>query len=121
MAFIYFDSGSNIPRNGAKYEFSAETSEANTESYNTAPLVVGEANRNGETIVGSATNKTGKPLTGPYDAAVYCFNGNNLTGERGGFAEESGDVQPNGTVHFTVHLSDTPCKTFAVGVAGFFS
>ena len=121
MAFIYFDSGSDIPRNGAKFEFSAETSESNTESYTTAPLVVGEANRIRKEIVGSATNKTGKPLTGPYVAEVYCFSGNNITGHRGGFAEESSDVQPNGTVHFTVHLSDTPCKTFAVGVSGFFA
>jgi len=121
MAVIQFESGSDIPRNGAKYEFSVETSEANTESYNTAPLVVGEANRNGKTIVGSATNKTGKPLSGPYLAEVYCFNGNNITGERSNVAEEHGDVQPNGTVHFTVYLSDTPCKTFAVGVYGFFS
>ena len=52
MAFIYFETGNEIPDNGATYEFSAETSEANTESYNSAPLAVGEANRTGTTIVG---------------------------------------------------------------------
>jgi hypothetical protein len=121
MAFIYFESGNDIPDTGATYEFSPETSEANTESYNTAPLAVGEANRNGTKIVGSATNKTGKPLTGPYSVEVYCFNGNNITGQRGDFAEESNDVQPNGTVHFTVDLYDTPCRTYALGVSGYFS
>lgn len=121
MAFIYFEAGKNIPAAGATYEFSPETSEANTESYNTAPLAVGEANRNDTKIVGAATNKTGKPLTGPYSVGVYCFNGNNLTARVGDFAEESGDVQPNGTVHFTVDLYDAPCKTFALGVSGYFS
>jgi hypothetical protein len=121
MAFIYFETGKEIPDSGATFEFSAETSEADTESYNTAPLAVDEANRSGKGIVGSATNKTGKPLTGPYSTEIYCFDGNNVTGEVGGFAEEDGDVAPDGTVHFTVDLFDTPCKTFAVGVSGYFS
>lgn len=120
MAFIYFDAGKDIPDHGATYEFSAETSEADTESYNTAPLVVSEANRNGTKVVGSATNKTGKPVTGPYSATAYCFRGNKITDRGSDFAEEDGDVQPNGTVHFTVSLPDT-CKTFALGVSGFFS
>lgn len=120
MAFIYFDSGKEIPDHGAAYEFSAETSGADTESYNTAPLVVGEANRNGTKVVGSATNKTDKPVTGPYSAVAYCFSGNKITDSRSDFAEEDGDVQPNGTVHFTVTLPDT-CKTFALGVSGYFS
>ena len=89
--------------------------------YNTAPLAVVEANRNGPKIVGSATNKTGKPVTGPYGAEVYCFAGNKITGQRGDFAEEDGDVEPGGTVHFTVDLYDTPCKIFALGVSGYFS
>jgi hypothetical protein len=121
MAFIYFETGKDIPDNGSTYEFSPETSEADTESYNTAPLAVVEANRNGPKIVGSATNKTGKQVTGPYGAEVYCFAGNKITGQRGDFAEEDGDVQPGGTVHFTVDLYDTPCKAFALGVSGFFS
>lgn len=121
MAFIYFETGKDIPANGATYEFSPQTSEANSESFNTAPIAVGEANRNGAKIVGSATNKTGKPLTGPYGAEVYCFAGNSITGHAGDFAEETGDVQPGGTVHFTVDLYDTPCKTFALGASGYFS
>lgn len=121
MAFIYFEAGKSIPDTGATYEFTAETTEADTSSYNTAPLAVGEANRNGKKIVGSATNKTGKPVTGPYGAEVYCFDGNNLTGRTGSFAEEDGDIQPDGTVHFTVDLFDSACKTFAVGVSGYFS
>lgn len=121
MAFIYFEAGKSIPRSGAKYAFSAQTTEADTAAYNTAPLAVGEANRNGRKIVGSATNRTGKQVRGPYRAEVYCFRGNEITGRTGDFAEEHRDVQPNGTVHFTVDLGDTPCKTFAVGVAGYFS
>lgn len=121
MAFIYFETGKEVPDTGVTYEFSPETSEADTESFNTAPLAVGEANRSGKAIVGSATNKTGKPLTGPYSAEVYCFDGNNLTGQIGSFAEEDDDVEPDGMVHFTVNLYDTPCKTFAVGVSGYFS
>lgn len=121
MAFIYFESGKSIPRSGVKYEFSAETTEADTAPFNTAPLVVVEANRNGAKIVGSATNKTGKKLTGPYGAEVYCFRGNDITGKTGDFAEENREVQPGGTVHFTVDLGNTPCKTFAVGVSGYFA
>lgn len=121
MAFIYFEAGESIPDSGASYEFTAETSEANSESYNTAPLVVGEANRDGAKIVGSATNKTDKKLTGPYGAEVYCFRGNEITGRAGSFAEEDGDIEPGATVHFTVDLYDTPCKTFAIGVSGYFA
>ena len=120
MAYIYFETGNEIPDAGATYEFTAETSDADTESYNTAPLAVGEANRSGAAIVGAATNKTGAPLTGPYSSEVYCFNGNEITGHVGGFAEEDGDVAPDGSVHFTVDLYDTPCKQFAVGVSGYF-
>jgi len=121
MAFIYFETGEKIPDNGATYEFSAETSEADTESYNTAPLVVGEANRTGNAIVGEATNETGEPVVGPYGAEVYCFAGNKLVGRTGSFAEEDGDVAPDGTVHFTVDLFDTSCKSFAIGVSGYFA
>jgi hypothetical protein len=121
MAFIYFETGKDIPDSGSTYEFTPETSEADTESYNTAPITVVEANRNDSKIVGTATNKTGKPVTGPYGAEVYCFAGNKITGQRGDFAEEDGDVQPGGSVHFTVDLYDTPCKTFALGVSGFLS
>ncbi|MEO7944394.1 MAG: hypothetical protein ABIR34_13430 [Marmoricola sp.] len=115
------ETGKGIPANGATYEFSPETSEADAEFYNTAPLAVVEANRNGPKFVGSATNKTGKPVTGPHGVEVYCFAGNEITGQRGDFAEEDGDVQPGGSVHFTVDLYDTPCKPFAIGVSGFFS
>lgn len=121
MAFIYFEAGNDIPDSGATYEFKAETTEADTSSYNTAPVVVEEANRSGSKIVGSATNKTGKPLTGPYSAEAYCFDGNKITGRIGSFAEEDGDINAGATVSFTIDLYDTECKTFAVGASGYFS
>lgn len=121
MAYIYFETADAIPKTGATYEFSPETSEANTDSYNTAPLAVGEANRTGDAVVGSATNSTGSPVTGPYRAEVYCFDGNKLTGRSESYAEEDGDVEAGGTVHFTVELYGPPCKAFAIGVAGYFS
>jgi hypothetical protein len=107
MGFIYFDAGNDIPATGATYD--------------TAPLAVGEANRSGSKIVGSATNKTGKKLTGPYGAEAYCFDGDKITGQVGDFAEEDGDIGANATVNFTIDLYDTSCKTFAVGVSGFFA
>ena len=80
---------------------------------------MGEANRNGTKVVVSATNKTGKPVTGPYGAEAYCFDVNKITDRGADFAEEDGDVQPNGNVHFTLTLPDT-CKTFALGVSVYF-
>lgn len=121
LGFIYFEAGNDIPATGATYEFKPETSDADTESYNTAPLAVGEANRSGSKIVGSATNKTGKNLTGPYGAEAYCFDGDKITGQVGTFAEEDGDIGADATVNFTIDLYDTSCKAFAVGVSGFFA
>ena len=105
---------------GLKYEFTAETLPADTSSYNTAPLTVGEATNNGSSIVGTAVNKTGKPLVGPYGVQVYCFAGNQLTAEVGSFADQNNDVAADAKVSFTANLYDTKCDKFTMGVSGYF-
>lgn len=120
FGFIYFEDETSMPASGLKYKFTATTMPADTSSYNTAPLTVGEATANGTSIVGTATNKTGKPLTGPYAVQAYCFDGNKLTGQVGSFADQDADIAADAEVSFTISLYDTKCPNFTVGVAGFF-
>lgn len=120
MAFIYFEDAKSLPDSGLTYEFSFDTTAADTSSYNTAPLTVKEATLNGKSIVGTALNATGKALTGPYDVQVYCFNGNNLVSQTGTFADRDGDIAADESVSFTASLNGAKCPTFAVGVSGFF-
>ncbi|MEX0426056.1 hypothetical protein AB3X52_00375 [Nocardioides sp. DS6] len=120
LAFIYFEDSKSMPDKGLKYEFTADTMPADTSSYNTAPLTVGEATYNGSSIVGTADNKTGKPLTGPYDVQVYCFAGNKLTAEVGSYADQDNDINAGAKVSFTADLYDTKCDKFTVGVSGYF-
>lgn len=120
FAFIYFEDSKSMPDTGLKYEFTAKTSPADTSSYNTAPLTVSEATYNGTSIVGTADNKTGMALTGPYDVQLYCFAGNKLTAEVGSFADQNDKIAVNAKVSFTANLYDTKCDKFTVGVSGYF-
>lgn len=109
-----------IPAAGATYDFKASTSAADSSSYNTAALNVSQANNNGTSVIGSAVNKTGKPLTGPYSVGIYCLNGNALTDQITDFTSESGDIGAGASVSFSTSLYDTACDTYAVGVSGYF-
>lgn len=120
LGYIYFEDSKSMADTGLEYEFTAETLPADTSSYNTAPLTVGEATYNGSSIVGTAVNKTGKALTGPYSVHVYCFAGNKLTAQIGDFADQSNDVAADAKVSFTADLYDTKCDEFTVGVSGYF-
>jgi len=120
LAFIYFEDSKSMADTGLEYEFTAETMPADTSSYNTAPLTVGEATYNGSSIVGTAVNKTGKALTGPYAVQIYCFAGNELTAQVGDYAEQANDVAVDAKVSFTAALYDTKCDEFTVGVSGYF-
>lgn len=120
FAFIYFEDSKSMPDSGLTYQFTVQTSPADTSSYNTAPLTVGEATANGSSIVGTAVNKTGEGLTGPYDVEVYCFAGNKLTAEVESFADQDNDIAANAQVSFTADLYDTKCEVFTVGVSGYF-
>lgn len=120
FAFLYFDDSTSLKATGLKYEFSAETSPADKSSYNTAPLKVNESSNNGTSIVGSAVNKTGEPLVGPYGVNVYCFSGNDLTAQLGGYGDQTADIAADAQVTFTVPLYDTKCATYTFGVSGYF-
>ncbi len=119
LAYIYFETAAQIP-DGTEYEFAVGSSPADTTSYNTAPLKVTESNLVGTSIVGGATNNTGADATGPFSVSIYCFDGDNLTGETGGFAEQD-DAAADAAVSFSVDLYDTVCATYALGVSGYFS
>jgi hypothetical protein len=120
LSYIFFENSKAIP-DDTEYEFKAESSPIDTESFNTAPLKVTEANLAGGAVVGSATNETGASTQGPYSVPVYCFDGDNLLRYRGGFAEQDGPIEAGGKATFTVDLFGEKCPTFAVGVDGYFS
>lgn len=120
LSYIYFENADAIPAK-SEYEFSASSSKADTSSYNTAPLKVTETNVVGNAIVGGAVNQTGEKTTGPYGVDVYCFKGNKVVDYFSSFAEPGEDLEPGGTVTFTVDLYDNTCASYIVGVRGYFN
>lgn len=120
FAYVYFEDASSIPAAGATYAFKSSASPADSTSFNTASLTVNQANHNGTSIIGSAVNKTGKALAGPYSVDIYCFNGNAITDQLMDFTSESGDIAPGATVSFSTDLFGRSCGTYLVGVSGFF-
>jgi hypothetical protein len=120
LAFILFGKGAQIPPADVEYEFTVATSPVNKVPTSRAPLKVTEADVSGDAIVGAAVNATGKPLNGPFDADVYCFDGDKLLTEGGDLAEQYGPVAPDGQVTFSVDLHGASCPTFTVGVEGFY-
>lgn len=120
LAYIYFDNADAIPPK-AEYEFSADSMEADTSSYNTAPLSLTESNLVGDAIVGGAVNDTGAAVTGPYSVAIYCFNGNKLVNYVSDFAEPDSDLENGDTVTFAADLYGDKCASYVVGVDGYFS
>jgi hypothetical protein len=121
LAFIFLRGDLEVQPADAEYQFTVKTSPANQSSYNTAPLKVTEANASRNGVVGSAVNGTGKSVAGPFSVSVYCFQGDKLLGQHGGFAEQDGPIAAGGQVTFTVDLSGSAvCPTFAVGVDGYF-
>lgn len=124
LAYLYL--AGEVP-DGATFEFTFDTSPADTSFYNTGDLRVTETSATddgvfGHEVIGTAENQTDATLTGPYSADVYCFDetGTPLSTTLG-FANESNDVAPGGTVSFSVSLYDDQCPTFLVGVSGYFS
>ncbi|KQV64920.1 hypothetical protein ASC64_14485 [Nocardioides sp. Root122] len=120
LAYIYFDNAEAIAAK-TEYEFSADSMEADTSSYNTAPLKLTEANLVGDAIVGGAVNDTGAAVTGPYSVAIYCFDGNKLVDYVSDFAEPDRDLEDGDTVTFAADLYGGKCATYAIGVDGYFS
>lgn len=121
FAFIYFDGTSQLPPADAEYEFTAKTSPADQDAYNTAPLKVTEANLSGDAIVGAAVNQTGESVEGPFSVDAYCFDGDKVLSEHGDFAEQDGPIAADEQVTFSASLFGANCPTFAVGVNGYFS
>ena len=120
LGFIYFEDTKSIPDSGTTYAFESSTSPADTSSYNTAPLTVTQATNNGKSIIGSAANKTGKPLSGPYSVEIYCFKGSALKNQITDFTSESGDISAAASVSFSSDLLGKSCSRFTVGVSGYF-
>lgn len=120
LAYIYFDNAEAIAAD-AEYEFSAETSPADTSSYNTAPIKVTEANLVGEAIVGGGVNETGALTEGPYSVDIFCFDGDNLVGQTSTFTNQDGPIDNGGTVSFSNDLYGNTCDSFLVGIGGYFS
>lgn len=119
FSYIYFNNAAALPDDTA-YEFSASSSPAGPSFYNTAAFTVTEANLMGDAIVGSATNKTGSKVTGPYSVSIYCFDGDNIVSDLNTFASPDGDLENGGTTSFSAALYGKTCSTYSVGVSGYF-
>lgn len=107
LAYIYFGKGAEIPPGDVDYELTVKTSPVNKAPTSRAPLKVTEVNGSGDAIVGVAVNETGKPVTYPITANVYCFDGDELLTEDGDLAEQLDSVAPGGQVTFSVALLTT--------------
>jgi hypothetical protein len=121
FAYIYFAHAKSMVVTGLKYEFTAKSSPADNSSY-FAPLTVGEVTNDGSSIVGTAVNKTGKAVHGPYSVQVYCFAGNKLTEDTQALTDQDTDLAAGAEVSFTVELRvyDIKCDKFTVGVSGYY-
>lgn len=123
MGYIYFESVGKIPDTGLDFDFAVETSPADTSSFNTAPVKVIEATHTGKAIIGTATNETEETITSPYSVTAFCFKGDEILGYVDSFADQDADLEPGGTVSFTIDLeyTDIECDEFAVGSSGWFN
>lgn len=120
LAYIFFEQG-EVP-DGATFEFTFDTSPADTSSYNTGDLQVTEASATDDGVIGTASNQTDATLTGPYSVDVYCFDESGaLLSNTRGFANENNDIPPAGTVSFSTSFYGDECPTFLTGVTGYFS
>lgn len=118
LSYIFFDNADAIP-DDADYDFQVSTSPADTSSFNTAPLKVTEANLNGGSIVGAATNASGADATGPFSVDIYCFDGDKLVDQASGFSDMD-TAAPGASASFSVDLFGQECPVFALGVSGYF-
>lgn len=122
LAFIYFDMNAAVPPADATFQFTFETSAADTSSYNTATLKATEAQRSGGSIVGTGVNATDATVVGPFAANVYCFDAaGHVSSTVGTYTNESAEIAPGGTVSFTADLYGAACETFLVGITGYFA
>jgi hypothetical protein len=119
LAYIYFDNADAFP-DGVEYEFAAQTMPADQSFYNTADLTVTEANLVGGSIVGTAANKTGASIAGPFGGQIYCFDGDNLISTTWTYANETGPLGDGETVNFSTDLYGSSCDSFVVGMTGYF-
>lgn len=78
---------------------------------------VDQADNNGTSIIGAATNQTGEEIA----VQTYCFNGNSLASEIGDFAAQDGNIASGGQATFSTALYDEKCPTFATAVSGYFT
>ncbi|NAZ16764.1 hypothetical protein GT020_11925 [Glutamicibacter soli] len=121
LAYIYFENAEDFPK-GTDYEFKAKTPPADTSFYNTAPFAINEVNFIGESIVGSATNRTGAAATGPYRVSFYCFDDGKMAHQSTDYAAESDqDVADGESVSFSTKIYGHECSEYVVGVSGYFS
>lgn len=117
LGYVYFSS--SVP-SGVKFDFTVQSSGVETGTLSGASLKVVEANLVGKTIVGTATNSTGKPLDGPLGVNLSCFDRSGaLIGTSISFARPD-KVEANGTATFQIDLFNQPCPTFLVGVRGYY-
>lgn len=117
LGAVYFRAKSTIPVD-ATFEFTVETSEPGADRpYDSVSLKPTDANLAGGQVAGTAANTTGKPLEGPFEAHIFCFDAS------GRFSAAVVDyagpprLDTDGTAPFQVDVAAVPCTTFLVGVS----
>lgn len=115
LAEVEFDNPGAIPA-GATYTFTVTASAPS--ALGNLTLDVTEANHVGDTIVGSATNTTGRTASGPYRVNVFCFSGSVVAASTFTYADQDGDVPNGATVVFSVDVTGLACESYLAGVTG---
>jgi len=113
LGAVYFRAKSAIPVD-ATFEFTIETSEPGADSVSLKPT---EANLAGGRVAGTAANTTGKPLKGPFEAHIFCFDDSGRLAAAVGDYASPDRLDPDGTTPFRVDVAAVPCATFLVGVS----
>jgi len=119
-AYLYFSD--TVPA-GVEFELSVDAEKVEDSYSSYVDISVTEANLipgdYSDSIVGTLTNQTDATTEG-FSVLAMCFNGGALTSAHSGNASGSQDVEPGGTITFSVDLyGDLPCETFLVGATGY--
>jgi hypothetical protein len=121
-SFIHFDASTPQVPPGSTYEFTIKSNPADTTSFNTASVRVNAASTSGDSIVGTATNKTGAKLQGPYSVQAFCFDAQgNLNSTQAMTTNQIGDIPAGGTVNYTIPLHGASCSHYLVGISGLYT
>lgn len=109
-------------RSDLDFTFTTTSSTPAEGTFGDASGKVTEANRVGNTLVGTITNTTGRPLQGPYAVAVFCLSKDGApTSVQYSFDDLTGNVAPGDVRPFSVRIYGDTCRRYIVGSRSFYA